>query len=98
MSRGVRCAETTRTSCATSNSSSAVAAGCIVGQSESLPITMPTSGSVTEVSPVLVGEREGGGDHAVGEVPGRGDGASANPPEVVAERGDVAELAAGPLP
>src|SRR3982751_1023955 len=95
--RGVRCAETTCASHGTANSSSAVAAGCIVGQSESLPITMPTSGSLTATSSVLVAERERGVDHAVGEVPGGGDGAGTDLPEVVPECGHVAELSAWAL-
>ena len=43
--RGVRCAETTCASYGTPNSVSAAAAGSITGQSESLPMTMPTIGS-----------------------------------------------------
>src|ERR671916_43329 len=43
--RGVRCAETTCASYGTPNSASAAAAGSIIGQSESLPMTMPTIGS-----------------------------------------------------
>src|SRR5690606_2675872 len=46
MSIGVRCADTTRVSNGTSNSLQTSAAGWSVGQSESLPITMPTSGEV----------------------------------------------------
>src|SRR5919199_4685895 len=41
---GVRCADTTRTSYATANSSIASAAACITGQSESEPMMTPTSG------------------------------------------------------
>ena len=44
MSWGVRCAETTRTSCGTPRSVSTSAAAPITGRSLSLPITMPTSG------------------------------------------------------
>ena len=42
-SSGVRCADMTRVSQATPNSVQASAASFIVGQSESLPITMPTT-------------------------------------------------------
>ena len=44
ISRGIRWADTTSTSWATSNSSRAAAAASITGQSESLPMTTPTSG------------------------------------------------------
>src|SRR5256885_1398750 len=47
ISFGVRCADTTRTSWATSNSISTSAAPDIVGQSESLPMTTPTTTSLT---------------------------------------------------
>ncbi len=40
---GVRCAETTRTSCGTPSASSFAAACCMVSQSEREPMTMPTS-------------------------------------------------------
>src|SRR5688500_12460298 len=83
------------------NSSSARAAGCIVGQSESLPMTMPTIGSLMRCSwsptSVLVLEGEGVVDDAVGQVAGGGDGPRANLGQVLPQRRDVAELAAGPL-
>ena len=44
MARGVRWAESTRTSWATPNSSSTSTAACMQGRSESLPITTPTRG------------------------------------------------------
>ena len=44
ISLGIRCAETTSTSYGTPNSASASAAASITGQSESLPMTTPTSG------------------------------------------------------
>src|SRR6516162_6827845 len=44
---GVRCAETTRTSWATPNSTSTSIAGCMVGRSESLPMITPTNGLLT---------------------------------------------------
>src|SRR5215218_7863269 len=102
--RGVRCAETTCASYGTSKSSSTSAAGCIIGQSESLPMTIPTTGSSScsstraSCGSVLFGERERRIDHAVGEVAGGGSGAGAHRVEVVAERGDVTELAPRPLP
>ena len=88
ISRGVRCAETTRTSCGTSNSASACAAGSIVGQSESLPITTPTSSSATVVLPLQ--RPEPAACHA------RRRASSTSS----AEHRDVPELAAGrtPLP
>ena len=46
ISRGMRCAETTSASYATPNSASASAACSITGQSESEPMTTPTSGAV----------------------------------------------------
>lgn len=45
ISRGIRWAETTSTSYATPNSSRALAAASMTGQSESEPITMPTTGA-----------------------------------------------------
>ena len=45
ISLGVRCAESTRTSQATPSRSSTSTAGCIVGRSESLPITTATTGA-----------------------------------------------------
>src|SRR5918997_4458699 len=42
MASGIRWAETTSAWYATPNSSQAVAAGCITGQSESEPMTIPT--------------------------------------------------------
>src|SRR4051812_16312087 len=101
MRRGVRWAERTCASYGTSNSSSASAAGSITGQSESLPMTMPTTGSLlgplTRVSSVLGLEREGGVDDAVGQVPGRSHCAGAHLGDVAAQCGDVAELAASSL-
>ena len=46
----MRCAETTFRSWGTPKPSSCVAACCMVSQSESLPITMPTKGFVICVS------------------------------------------------
>src|SRR3954468_820631 len=101
MRRGVRWAERTCASYGTSNSSSASAAGSMTGQSESLPMTMPTTGSLlgplTRVSSVLGVEREGGVHHAVGQVMRRGHRPRAHLGDVVAQRGDVAELATAPL-
>src|SRR5690606_5080404 len=48
---GVRCADTTRTSCATPSCSSRAAACCMVSQSEREPMTMPTSGFATMAAP-----------------------------------------------
>src|SRR3712207_1188412 len=47
MASGIRWAETTSAWYATPNSSHAPAAGCITGQSESEPITMPTRAAVS---------------------------------------------------
>ena len=46
ISRGMRCAETTSTSYAISNSSRACAAASMTDQSESDPMTMPTTGLI----------------------------------------------------
>src|SRR3954468_23110577 len=98
MRRGVRCAETTCASYGTSNSASARAAGSIIGQSESLPMTMPTIGVLTATgSSVLVLEGERRVHHAVSEVAGRGDRPGSHLGHVLPERGHVAELAAAPL-
>src|SRR3954451_15096599 len=101
MRRGVRWADRTRASYGTSNSSRASAAGSITGQSESLPMTMPTTGSLlgplTPLSSVLGVEREGGVHHAVGQVPGRGDRSRAHLGDVVAEGRHMAELATAAL-
>jgi hypothetical protein len=43
MSSGIRCAESTRASYATSNASSCAAACFMISQSLSLPMTTPTS-------------------------------------------------------
>src|SRR5215208_4138847 len=97
MRRGVRWAETTCASKPIPNSSRASAAGSIIGQSESLPITMPTIGSLVLIRSVLLLEGERGLDDAVGQVP-RGSGCPRpDLGEVVAERRDVAELAPRPL-
>src|SRR5687767_13270125 len=102
MRRGVRCADRTCASYGIPNSSSAPAAGSIVGQSESLPMTMPTTGSPfgpdMPIPSVLVLEGEGVVDDTVGQVPGRSDRPGAYLADVGAERGDVAELAAAALP
>ena len=47
---GVRCADTTRTSCGTPSASSFATACCIVSQSEREPITTPISGACDPVS------------------------------------------------
>ena len=57
ISRGIRCADTTSTSCATSNSSSTFAASCMIRQSESLPMTIPTTGCVVTHRCLLGGRR-----------------------------------------
>src|SRR3954470_19985408 len=97
MRRGVRWAERTCASYGTSNSSRASAAGSMTGQSESLPMTMPTTGSLlgplTRFSSVLGVERERGVNDAVGQVPGRGHRPRAHLGDVGAEGGHVAELA-----
>src|SRR5215210_7306246 len=64
------------------NSSSASAAACMTGQSESLPMTTPTTGvdSLIDVSC---------------EVGSRVRGTLAEVVEVVADHGDMADLAAG---
>ena len=46
ISSGVRCAETTRRSCATSNRSSVSAACRIVSQSDVLPMITPATGAL----------------------------------------------------
>ena len=46
ISAGIRCADTTSASYGTPNSARALTAASITGQSESLPITTPTSGSL----------------------------------------------------
>src|ERR1700733_6393979 len=78
----VRCADTTPTSYATSNSSSACAAACIVGQSESLPMMMPTFGSGCVIAGSFMQPPSGA----------RSRGADAR--QVGTERRDVADLAA----
>src|SRR5688500_14758739 len=86
---GVRCAETTFTSQATSNSASASAAARITGQSESLPMITPTGGASVDVIAVQ--------PFAVGE-PVRGQARAG--PDLVhprAEHGHVADLAPRPL-
>src|SRR5919107_3130412 len=83
MASGIRCAETTSAAYGTSNSASAVAAADITGQSESDPITMPT--------------RAAGSGSGIGvshQVRGGVPGPAADPVEVVAVRGDVADIAA----
>src|SRR3954452_8118412 len=88
----MRWAETTSASKATPNSSSAVAAAFITGQSESEPITIPTRGPWVDVishSLALVAE--------VAAEPGRGvPGALEAVLEVVTVGVDVPDLARGP--
>src|SRR4051794_5847627 len=57
MSAGIRCAETTSTSCRTSNSSSAFEAPSIPGQSESDPMTTPTTGDPLVPLPAMTPPR-----------------------------------------
>src|SRR5918995_2211284 len=83
MASGIRWAETTSAAYGTSNSARAVAAADMTGQSESDPITMPTRAVVPSGIGVSGQVRRG--------VPGP----AADPVEVVAARGDVADLAAG---
>src|SRR3990170_4145767 len=87
MSCGIRWADTTSASWATSNSASASAAACITGQSESEPITIPTRavvyGSLTVVSQVSSEPR------------GRVPRAFQTIIQVVAVGVDVADLPAG---
>ena len=52
---GVRWAETTSTSCATSNSLSTREASCITDQSESDPMTTETSGDVDAGIAIMLG-------------------------------------------
>src|SRR5687768_8308472 len=67
-------------------------------------MTMPTTGSscsstrASWVRSVLGRERERGIDHAVCQVAGRRRRADTHLGRVVAQGGDVAELAPGPLP
>src|SRR5687767_7893122 len=103
MRRGVRWAETTCTSYGTSKSASVSAAGSSIGQSESLPMTMPTTGSLMPGSRggvVVEGrllERIGRVDDPVGQVAGRGDRPRPHLGEVLAQGGHVPELAARAL-
>src|SRR3954453_23915158 len=100
MSRGVRWAETTRTSYGTSNSASASAAAPMTGQSESLPMITPTTGAalgsgmrgrLSQVLGPAVGPGRGG-------QPGGGQrGAGPDGGHVVAEERHVADLAVGAL-
>src|ERR1700704_5140600 len=53
---GVRCADTTRTSCAIPKSVSTSTAPCITGRSESLPMITPTSGAPLLTSTTLAAE------------------------------------------
>src|ERR1700729_2114159 len=85
MPNGVRWAETTRTSCGTSNSASASAAADITVQSESLPIITPTSAA-------------SGMRVSVREVLRRSHGPGPHVVQVIAQRRHVADLATGPEP
>src|SRR5699024_5072363 len=107
-----RCAETTSTSNVTPSSSSASAASSITGQSESDPMTMPTSIAILPslLMPSLCRTPPPGrGPSRDADTPGlpellvlpaqdRHSGArlGAHGVEVVTVDGDVAELAAGP--
>src|SRR5215212_12045176 len=85
MASGIRCAETTSAAYGTSNSSSAVAAADITGQSESEPITRPTRAV------------EGGSDIGVSHQVRRGvPGPAPDVIQVVAHRRHVADLATRP--
>src|SRR4051812_33944690 len=81
---GVRCAETTRTSCATWNSPSASVAARMTGQSESLPMITPTSGTLASLT------------HALPEPSGGGHGARPYRFHVLTQHGHVPDLAARP--
>src|SRR5690242_2030777 len=80
----MRCADTTSASCGTSNSSSASAAALITGQSESLPITMPTMGSAGARGTVM------GLSLALGAA-GHRDGVDAHPVLAGRERRELGE-------
>src|SRR2546430_17598271 len=84
ISSGVRCAETTRTSCDTPNSDSAPAAAFMTGQSESLPMITPTS-----AIPLLASFGRG----ARVQPAGGERGLLADPGHVLAQHGYVADLA-----
>src|SRR5690348_10365015 len=101
MPTGVRCAETTRTSCGTSNSASASAAALITDQSESLPMITPTDVSLMR-GPRGSAKRSVRSSFAgcsrlisVPQVRRGGAGPGADVGEGGAERGDVPDLAAG---
>jgi hypothetical protein len=49
ISSGMRCADTTRASCGTSNSRSTAHACCMTSQSLLLPITTPTQGDASAI-------------------------------------------------
>src|SRR4051794_15378807 len=79
----------------------------MTGQSESLPMTMPTTGSLsgplmTGSSVLLLDGRAGEGKRVVhdrvGEVARRSHGARPDGSEIGAQCGDVPELASGALP
>src|SRR5690606_14665095 len=84
---GVRCAEITRTSYGTWNSSRASAAARMVGQSESLPMMTPTNAPLACSTSATL---------ALPQPPGGTAGARPYDLQVVAEHRDVADLATRP--
>ena len=86
--RGIRCAETTSTSQATPNSSSATTAASMTGQSESDPMTTPTTGV-----PPVASAACSLGHHSL-DVVRRVPGPLTQVGEVVAADVDVPDLAA----
>src|SRR5664279_3565516 len=80
MPSGVLWADTTRTSCAISNSVSASAAADMTDQSESLPMMTPTSGMPFSIREIVRGT----------------PGARAHVVKISAQCSDVSDLATGP--
>src|SRR5580704_16636465 len=110
MSAGIRWAETTSASAGTPNSSSTSTAACITGQSESLPMTTPTTGRALTGSlpadPASPARTAGPAGPAAGsqsrvlgsrgEIPGCPPGPLPDHGEIAAERGDMTDLAPWP--
>src|ERR1700722_3993574 len=92
MSAGILCADTTSASAGTPNSSSTSTAACITGQSESLPITTPTTGGALMCALLRCSRFLGPGR----QVASRSPGAFPHRSQVAAESGDVTYFAAGP--
>src|SRR5580692_3278353 len=100
MSAGIRCAETTSASAGTPNSSSTSTAACITGQSESLPMTTPTTGRALTgplpagpASPASTADPAGPADPS-----GPAGPAAGSQSRVLGSRGEIPGCPPGPLP